>query len=263
MHSSCFLHMRSEPYIEGPNGVDLCFGLHGYFDRSTNTTISQHGYNIMDVVHNATDYPGLAMRFGPVTRGFAMSYFWIGELTSIGKAELTTVLLFFYICYVCADVTPPRDHDLHGLTSFLHTCLMLVNITPVSINLAVFVGVRNTIIQQTKEHAGSLPGVKVSPVGALAWLQLLSLFVFWAAFAAALHMDAHDDIFVQRDVELATPSRNRTFAPTADNHAFPYYFHTQRGMNVTSPVTPPSSIYMPAGGSLDPRQAFGEVAHGH
>lgn len=260
MHSSCMLHIRSEPYVSGPDGVDLCFGLHGYYDRSTNATISQHGYNIMEVVRNATDYPDLSMKLGPVTRGFGMTYFWTGECTS--SSALTPVILFFYIGALAADVFPslPDQQPLSGIGTTVHFVLMFVNIIPVAINLSVFVGVRNTLIQQGKEHAGAF---KVSPVGALAWLQLLSLFVFWGALAAALLMDFREDIFEQRSHELRPPPANRRFGPTADAHAFPYYFHTQAGMDVTTPVTPPSSIYVPGGMEVHPRQAFGEDWHRH
>lgn len=79
MHSWCMLHIRNEPYVPGPEGVDLCFGLHGYYDRSINTTVSNHGYNIMEVLRNATDYPDLNMKLGPVTRGFAMTYIWTSK----------------------------------------------------------------------------------------------------------------------------------------------------------------------------------------
>lgn len=147
---------------------------------------------------------------------------------------------------------------MSGLGTTVHVYLMFFNIIPVAINLAVFVGARNTLIQQGKEHAGHF---KVSPVGALAWLQLLSLFVFWGALATALLMDLREDIFEQKSHELRTPPINRRPGPTADEHAFPYYFHTQDGMNVTSPVTPPSSIYIAPGMDVHPRQAYGEDWH--
>lgn len=252
------LHMRSEPYISGPGGVDLCFGLHGYFDRSTNTTVSKHGYNIMEVARNATNYPDLDMKLGPVTRGFAMTYMWTGESSRF--VLLTPVIEFLYVAALAANLFPHlRDrHVMSGFGSFLHSGLLFVHIVPVAINLAVFVGVRNSLIEQGKAHP--TPGIKVSPVGALAWLQLLTLFVFWGSYAYSIHMDLHEDIFEQRPVELARPSLNRRPAPTADAHAFPYYFHSQAGMDVTSPVTPPSSIYR-WNGSVHPRQALGEDMH--
>lgn len=146
-----------------------------------------------------------------------------------------------------------------GLTGFAvaaHACLMAVSLVAVSVNLAVFVGVRGTLIQQAAAHAGSgtLPGVKVSPVGALAWLQLLTMGVFWVAGLWTCDVDVNMNVFEQPTIELEAPPRSRRFPRTADNHAFPYYFHSGAGMDVTRPVTPPSSIYRPPG-SVAPRDA--------
>lgn len=79
MHSACFLRVRSVP-LSDSQGFDICFGLHGYHDHVGGVTTSKHGYNIMEVLKNATKYSDLDMSWGPVTRGFAMTPFYIGEL---------------------------------------------------------------------------------------------------------------------------------------------------------------------------------------
>lgn len=153
--------------------------------------------------------------------------------------------LFLYICLLLADC--------FEFVFFAHLLLMLINIVPVAINLAVFIGVRKTLMAQIKAGSGNVSDVKVSQVGVLAWMQLVALIAFWSGIYWAKLIWDGEPIFLQREVELDSPPAQRGFPPTADNHAFPYYFHTATGLDVASPVTPPRSVYWPDGSTVHPR----------